>query len=110
MAQKTIVIATGVGAIPEILNFAGDRPLGLEIILRSSQSISRQVDFILNESEEFYNDMMAERRAIRQARIDAAIKRSERRRFWIDTSAVVIALIVVTSVVLGMISLIGGAS
>ena len=57
MAQKTIVIATGVGAIPEILNFAGDRPLGLEIILRSSQSISRQVDFILNESEEFYNDM-----------------------------------------------------
>ena len=60
--------------------------------------------------QEFYNDMMAERRAIRQARIDAAIKRSERRRFWIDTSAVVIALIVVTSVVLGMISLIGGAS
>ena len=60
--------------------------------------------------QEFYNDMMAERRAIRQARIDAAIKRSERRRFWIDTSAVVIALIVVTSVVLGMISLIGGGS
>ena len=60
--------------------------------------------------QEFYNDMMAERRAIRQARIDAAIKRSERKRFWIDTSAVVIALIVVTSVVLGMISLIGGAS
>ena len=60
--------------------------------------------------QEFYNDMMAERRAIRQARIDAAIKRSERRRFWIDTSAVVIALIVITSVVLGMISLIGGAS
>ena len=60
--------------------------------------------------QEFYNDMMAERRAIRQARIDAAIKRSERRRFWIDTSAVVIALIVVTSIVLGMISLIGGGS
>ena len=60
--------------------------------------------------QEFYNDMMAERRAIRQARIDAAIKRSERKRFWIDTSAVVIALIVVTSVVLGMISLVGGAS
>ena len=60
--------------------------------------------------QEFYNDMMAERRAIRQARIDAAIKRSERRRFWIDTSAVAIALIVVISVVLGMISLIGGAS
>lgn len=60
--------------------------------------------------QEFYNDMMAERRAIRQARIDAAIKRSERKRFWIDTSAVVIALIVVTSIVLGMISLIGGGS
>ena len=34
--------------------------------------------------QEFYNDMMAERRAIRQARIDEAIRRSERKRFWFD--------------------------
>lgn len=34
--------------------------------------------------EAFYNDMMAERRAIRQARIDEAIRQSERKRFWFD--------------------------
>jgi hypothetical protein len=28
--------------------------------------------------------MMAERRAIRQARIDEAIRQSERKRFWFD--------------------------
>lgn len=34
--------------------------------------------------QEFYNDMMAERRIIRQARIDQAVKKSERKRFWFD--------------------------
>jgi hypothetical protein len=34
--------------------------------------------------QQFYNDMMAERRVIRQARIDEAIRRSDRRRFWFD--------------------------
>ncbi len=46
--------------------------------------------------QQFYNDMMAERRVIRQARIDEAIRRSDRRRFWFDlivgSGAVLIAV------------------
>ena len=34
--------------------------------------------------QEFYNDMMAERRAIRQARIEEAQRRAEMKRFWFD--------------------------
>jgi len=34
--------------------------------------------------QEFYNDMMAERRVIRQARIEEAHRRAERKRFWFD--------------------------
>tara|TARA_S200002703_G_scaffold48202_1_gene41682 strand:+ start:1759 stop:2232 length:474 start_codon:yes stop_codon:yes gene_type:complete len=59
--------------------------------------------------QEFYNDMMAERRAIRQARIDEAIRRSERKRFWIDVTAVVLGLATVTGVIVGVISLISSA-
>lgn len=59
--------------------------------------------------QQFYNDMMAERRAIRQARIDEAVRRSERKRFWIDVTAVVLGLATVTGVILGVISLIASA-
>ena len=59
--------------------------------------------------QEFYNDMMAERRAIRQARIDEAVRRSERKRFWIDVGAVVLGLTTVTGVIVGVISLIASA-
>ena len=59
--------------------------------------------------QEFYNDMMAERRAIRQARIDEAIRRSDRKRFWIDVTAVVLGLSTVTGVIVGVIWLISSA-
>lgn len=59
--------------------------------------------------QQFYNDMMAERRAIRQARIDEAVRRSERKRFWIDVTAVVLGLATVTGVIVGVISLIASA-
>ena len=59
--------------------------------------------------QEFYNDMMAERRAIRQARIDEAIRRSDRKRFWVDVTAVVLGLATVTGVIVGVISLISSA-
>lgn len=59
--------------------------------------------------QQFYNDMMAERRAIRQARIDEAVRRSERKRFWIDVTAVVLGLATVTGVIVGVISLISSA-
>ena len=59
--------------------------------------------------QEFYNDMMAERRAIRQARIDEAVRRSERKRFWIDVSAVVLGLGTATGIIIGVISIIASA-
>lgn len=59
--------------------------------------------------QQFYNDMMAERRAIRQARIDEAVRRSEKKRFWIDVTAVVLGLATVTGVIVGVISLISSA-
>ncbi len=55
--------------------------------------------------QEFYNDMMAERRAIRQARIDEAIKRSDRKRFWIDVTAVTVGLGVMIGIIIGLIYL-----
>ena len=59
--------------------------------------------------QQFYNDMMAERRAIRQARIDEAVRRSEKKRFWIDVGAVVLGLATVTGVIVGVISLVSSA-
>ena len=59
--------------------------------------------------QQFYNDMMAERRVIRQARIDEAVRRSERKRFWIDVTAVALGLATVTGVIVGVISLISSA-
>ena len=59
--------------------------------------------------QQFYNDMMAERRAIRQARIDEAVRRSERKRFWIDVTAVVLGLATVTGVITAVIWLISSA-
>jgi glycosyltransferase involved in cell wall biosynthesis len=57
MAQKTIVIATSVGAISDILNFDSDEPLGLEIAIKSHQSINRQLDLVMNASQKFYEGL-----------------------------------------------------
>ena len=57
--------------------------------------------------QQFYNDMMAERRVIRQARIDEAIRRSDRRRFWFDliigSGAVLIAVGVIVGVFMAIL-------
>lgn len=52
--------------------------------------------------QQFYNDMMAERRAIRQARIDEAIRRSDRRRFWFDLIVGSGAVLVAVGVIIGV--------
>jgi len=58
--------------------------------------------------QEFYNDMMAERRAIRQARIDEAIRRSDRKRFWFDlivgSGAVSIGVGIIGSIIYFIVS------
>ena len=59
--------------------------------------------------QEFYNDMMAERRAIRQARIDEAIRRSDRKRFWVDLIIGSGAVLIAIGIVIGIISLITSA-
>jgi hypothetical protein len=59
--------------------------------------------------QEFYNDMMRERRAIREARMRDAAKRAERKRFWIDMSALVIGIIISFAIIMGMVSLIASA-
>lgn len=56
--------------------------------------------------QEFYNDMMAERRAIRQARIDEAIRRSDRRRFWFDLIIGGGAVSLALGIIIGMFMLI----
>ena len=52
--------------------------------------------------QQFYNDMMAERRVIRQARIDEAIRRSDRRRFWFDLIVGSGAVLVAVGVIIGV--------
>jgi len=52
--------------------------------------------------QQFYNDMMAERRVIRQARIDEAIRRSDRKRFWFDLIVGSGAVLVAVGVIIGV--------
>jgi len=59
--------------------------------------------------QEFYNDMMRERRTIREARMREAQRRAERKRFWIDMIALVIAIGVSLAIIIGTVSLIASA-
>jgi len=51
--------------------------------------------------QEFYNDMMRERRTIREARIREAQKKAERKALWIDTIAIILGIAVGLGVVFG---------
>lgn len=59
--------------------------------------------------QEFYNDMMRERRAIREARMRDAAKRAERKRFWFDMIALVIGIGFGLAVIIGTVSLVASA-
>lgn len=59
--------------------------------------------------QEFYNDMMRERRSIREARMREAQRKAERKRFWIDMIALVIAIGVSLAIIIGTVSLIASA-
>lgn len=56
--------------------------------------------------QEFYNDMMAERRAIRQARIEEAQRRAEMKRFWFDLIVGGGAIVVGLGCVIGIFMLV----
>lgn len=49
--------------------------------------------------QEFYNDMMRERRTIREARFREAQRKAETKRFWIDVFAAFLGLVVIVGVV-----------
>ena len=51
--------------------------------------------------QQFYNDMMRERRAIREARMREAQRKAERNRFWFDTIAIIIGIAIGLGVVIG---------
>ena len=55
---------------------------------------------------EFYEDMMKERRKIREARIRDAMARAERKKFYIDMLAVVFGMAVTIGIIIGMITII----
>lgn len=58
----------------------------------------------------FYEDMMEERRKIRQARLAAAKRKAETKKFWIDVLTVGLALVgTVTALIFILIKTVGAA-
>lgn len=51
----------------------------------------------------FYEDMMAERRRIRQVRAEAARRKAENRKFWIDVSTIGLAAVVFTGLIMSIL-------
>ena len=51
----------------------------------------------------FYEDMMQERRRIKQARAAEARRKAENRKFWIDVSTIGVAAIVVSGLIISML-------
>jgi hypothetical protein len=58
---------------------------------------------------DFYEDMMRERRAIRQRRAAVAKAKAEKKRFWIDVIAVAGFVVFASGIIGGMIALIASA-
>lgn len=61
---------------------------------------------IWSGQEAFYNDMMEERKRIKRARIDAARRAAENRKFWVDLTAILVMTGVTGFLIYGMISLV----
>lgn len=60
---------------------------------------------IWSGQEAFYNDMMEERKRIKRARIEAARRAAENRKFWVDLTAILVMTGVTGFLIYGMISL-----
>lgn len=63
---------------------------------------------IWSGQEAFYIDMMEERKRIKRARIDAARRAAENRKFWVDLTAIFVMTGVTGFLIYGMISLATG--
>ena len=60
---------------------------------------------IWSGQEAFYIDMMEERKRIKRARIEAARRAAENRKFWVDLTAILVMSGVTGFLIYGMISL-----
>ena len=61
---------------------------------------------IWSGQEAFYNDMMEERKRIKRARIEAARRAAENRKFWVDLTAILVMTGVTDFLIYGMITLV----
>lgn len=61
---------------------------------------------IWSGQEAFYIDMMEERKRIKRARIEAARRAAENRKFWVDLTAILVMTGVTGFLIYGMISLV----
>jgi len=61
---------------------------------------------IWSGQDAFYNDMMEERKRIKRARIDAARRAAENRKFWVDLTVILVMTGVTGFLIYGMISLV----
>ena len=61
---------------------------------------------IWSGQEAFYNDMMEERKRIKRARIEAARRAAENRKFWVDLTAILVMTGVTGFLIYGMITLV----
>ena len=61
---------------------------------------------IWSGQEAFYIDMMEERKRIKRARIDAARRAAENRKFWVDLTAILVMTGVTGFLIYGMITLV----
>ena len=61
---------------------------------------------IWSGQEAFYNDMMEERKRIKRARMDAARRAAENKKFWVDLTAILVMTGVTGFLIYGMISLV----
>jgi len=59
---------------------------------------------IWSGQEAFYNDMMEERKRIKRARLDAARRAAENKKFWIDLSALLSMTVFTCFIIYSMIS------
>lgn len=61
---------------------------------------------IWSGQEAFYIDMMEERKRIKRARIEAARRAAENRKFWVDLTAILVMTGVTGFLIYGMLSLV----
>jgi len=61
---------------------------------------------IWSGQDAFYNDMMEERKRIKRARIEAARRAAENRKFWVDLTVILVMTGVTGFLIYGMISLV----